>query len=160
MMKKISEIAEAVLLICGSSLPDDVKLAQIRRIAANRINPARVRLEIPFRLPSLNEYVNACRGSAHDGARFKKGIEEQILWEMRGKRELVTGPVIAHFIWYEPNRKRDKDNVAAAKKFILDAFQKGNILPNDGNRNILGFTDSFVYGMGGGVSIELEEAQP
>ena len=36
------------------------------------------------------------------------------------------------FRWIEPNRRRDKDNVAFAKKFILDSLQEVGIIKNDG----------------------------
>lgn len=47
------------------------------------------------------------------------------------------------FRWIEKNRQRDKDNIAFAKKFILDSMQEWGIIPNDGWDQILGFTDEF-----------------
>jgi hypothetical protein len=58
-------------------------------------------------------------------------------------------PLDIHFHWYLPNKKKDPDNIAAAKKFILDGLQ-GNkksktvgFLVNDGWGQIAGFRDSF-----------------
>ena len=65
-------------------------------------------------------------------------------------------PVHVTFVWLEPNHRRDKDNVAFAKKFILDALQKKGVLPNDNNKWISGFTDEFIYGKGEGVIVTLE----
>lgn len=42
-------------------------------------------------------------------------------------------------------RRRDKDNVARAKKYILDRLQVGGYLKNDNNKYISGFVDRFVY---------------
>ncbi|WP_230197975.1 RusA family crossover junction endodeoxyribonuclease [Megasphaera massiliensis] len=47
------------------------------------------------------------------------------------------------FHWVEKNKRRDKDNIAFAKKFILDALQEMGILQNDGWSEILGFSDTF-----------------
>jgi Holliday junction resolvase RusA-like endonuclease len=47
------------------------------------------------------------------------------------------------YTWYEPNRKRDKDNIAFAKKFCQDALVKSGTLANDGWAEIDGFTDTF-----------------
>lgn len=47
------------------------------------------------------------------------------------------------FSWYEKNKRRDKDNVAFAKKFILDAMQEMGILENDGWQQVIGFSDYF-----------------
>ena len=111
--------------------------------------------EIPFRLPGLNEYTDECRKDKYAGNSFKKGVEDDIIKSccFSGK---VTEPVHITFVWKEKNRKRDKDNVAFAKKFILDAMQKKGVLPNDDNRWITGFTDEFVYGEGEGVIVTLE----
>lgn len=47
------------------------------------------------------------------------------------------------FRWFEKNRQRDKDNIAFAKKFILDALQTAKILVNDGWSQIRYFHDEF-----------------
>ena len=35
------------------------------------------------------------------------------------------------FAWYRPDKRTDKDNVAFAKKFVLDALQIVGVIPND-----------------------------
>ena len=112
--------------------------------------------KIPFRLPGLNEFIKACKGNKNHAAAIKRCTERDIALCVRGK---VTEPVHVTFVWLEPNRKRDKDNVAFAKKFILDALQKKGVLPKDNNRWISGFTDEFVYGQGEGVIVTLEPDQ-
>jgi Holliday junction resolvase RusA-like endonuclease len=47
------------------------------------------------------------------------------------------------FRWYEPNKKRDLDNICFAKKFILDALVSNEIIVADGWRCVKGFTDNF-----------------
>ena len=47
------------------------------------------------------------------------------------------------YTWIEQNRKRDKDNIAFAKKFIQDALRLAGILKNDGWAEIAGFSDDF-----------------
>ena len=61
------------------------------------------------------------------------------------------------FVWYESTKRRDKDNVCFAKKFILDALQRARITKGDDNRYLLGFSDEFVYGQGQGVVVEIED---
>lgn len=116
-----------------------------------------MKIEIPFRLPGLNEYVSWNRKNKYAGNSLKQGLERDICLFIRASGvKPVTGPVTIHFTWYEAVRRRDKDNVAFAKKFILDALQKCGVLPNDNNRYLLGFTDSFVYRQGQKVVVELE----
>lgn len=56
---------------------------------------------------------------------------------------VIKEPVKISYVWYEPNKKRDKDNIAFAKKFIQDALVELGVLKNDGWANIVGFTDEF-----------------
>lgn len=103
------------------------------------------KITIVGKLPSLNEYVEACRRNAHCGARLKCNVEAGIIPQL-AKLKKIEKPVHITFIWHEVNKRRDKDNVAAAKKFILDALQKAGKLINDNNDYIAGFTDCFEYG--------------
>ena len=112
-------------------------------------------IRIYGKFPSLNEYVDACRTNPHAGAKMKKEVEQIIALQIV-RMKPITEPVIVHFLWHEKNRRRDKDNVAFAKKFVLDAMQKSGKLPNDNNRYIAGFTDLFEYGSDYGVSVEVE----
>lgn len=114
---------------------------------------------IPFRLPSLNEYINKCRNNKYAGAKFKKDVEDKIMWILNTRHFLIASPVHITFVWHESSQRRDKDNVAFAKKFILDALQKSGRLENDNNKYIAGFTDKFVYDKTDGVQviIDLEE---
>ena len=115
-----------------------------------------ISFKIPFRLPSLNEYIDKCRSNRYGGAAFKKSVENNIIIILNTRHFLIESQVHITFIWHEPNRKRDKDNVAFAKKFILDALQKSGRLKNDNNRYISGFTDSFVYDGTEGVEVIID----
>ena len=115
-----------------------------------------IKFKIDFRLPSLNDYVDWCRGNKYAAAKHKRDIENAIMWTVNTICE-INRPCILHFTWYEQTKRRDKDNVAFAKKFILDALQKSGKLPNDNNRYVLGFSDRFVYKHGDGVLVEIEE---
>lgn len=111
---------------------------------------------IPFRLPSLNEYIDKCRGNRYGGANYKKAVENDIMLILNTRHFLIASPVHITFIWHEPNKRRDKDNVAFAKKFILDALQKSGRLKNDNNKYVSGFTDSFVYDGSEGVEVIID----
>jgi Holliday junction resolvase RusA-like endonuclease len=96
----------------------------------------RVKLVIPHRLPSLNEVIGANRGNKYAGAKLKKQtqtmIEHHIKLQDIGKFEKVRIDID----WYEPNKKRDFDNISSAKKFILDAMVSCGMIPNDGWKNL------------------------
>lgn len=56
----------------------------------------------------------------------------------------IKEPVRITYEFYEPNKRRDLDNIAGvAHKFIQDALVKCHVLENDGWSNIVGFEDHF-----------------
>lgn len=114
--------------------------------------------KIDMKLPSANEYIQVCRTNPYKAAKFKNNLEADIsLFITRLPR--FENPVKIHFHWIESNKKRDLDNVAFAKKFILDALTKSGKLKNDNHKYVIGFTDTFEYGETTGVILEIEEVE-
>lgn len=108
------------------------------------------------KLPALNDYIDACRANKYRGSRLKKSTE-QMIYVQTLELPKITKRVKFKFTWFEETKKRDPDNVAFAKKFILDALQQNGKLQNDNATFVHGFEDHFVYGDGQGVLIEIEE---
>lgn len=112
---------------------------------------------IPHKFPSLNDYIRDCRANRYKGAATKRDAETAT-WLYIRKMPEFKKPVRVSFIWHERTRKRDLDNIAFAKKFILDALVKSGKLENDDPRHVVGFTDDFVHDPAGdGVLITVEE---
>lgn len=107
------------------------------------------KLTIPGILPGLNEYIDAERSykGKYKAASMKKQAQNVIGYmvktQLRGGVRF-TRPVVIHYLWIEPSRRRDKDNVAFAKKFIQDALVEAGVLRNDGWAEIEHFTDDFA----------------
>lgn len=59
------------------------------------------------------------------------------------RKKKLNFPVIVEITWYEKNKRRDPDNVAFAKKFVLDSLVESGTFPGDGQRYVLGFIDHF-----------------
>lgn len=96
-------------------------------------------LEIPFRLPSLNEVNAANRNNRFAGAKLKRETDEALALVIKAAHlKPVQLPCIVHMTFEEPNRRRDVDNVESAKKFILDALVKSGVLQNDTPRYVVG----------------------
>lgn len=104
-----------------------------------------MQLVIEGRLPNLNDYTNACRSKRMAGARMKQETERIITAHIQQQLQGVafTGAVRLSFRWYEPDRRRDLDNICFAKKFILDALVSNGIIKTDSWRGVVGFTDEF-----------------
>ena len=94
-------------------------------------------------MTGLNEYTNACRGNKFQGAMIKAAEGMRVKVQARALKGLKLKRVEVQFKWYEKNKRRDLDNIAFAKKFVLDALQDLNAIENDGWKNIAGFSDSF-----------------
>lgn len=96
-------------------------------------------------LMGMNKYSNAQRTHWTQGARVKKTQTDIVALSARLLEPIpeTAYPLSVIIRWYEPNRKRDPDNIASAKKFILDGLQKAGILKNDGWREISHFVDFF-----------------
>lgn len=110
------------------------------------------------KLPSLNEYIKQINNNRHQGNKFKQEIEELICWYIKlAKIDKVEKTCFVKFIWHEKTRKRDCDNIASAKKFILDALQKCEIIKNDNQKYITGFSDVFIKDDKDFVEVELIE---
>lgn len=101
------------------------------------------------KLPGLNEVINANRTNRYSGAKMKKEIQELIGWHIvkaqnDGNLRPTEKPCEVIFEWHESSARRDCDNIASAKKFILDALQEYGIIKNDNQKYITGFKDVFI----------------
>ena len=105
----------------------------------------RYKLTIPGTLPGLNDYTDMNRKNRYAAAQMKKKTQQLIAYCIMQQLRSVhfEKPVKIAFTWHEPNRKRDKDNIAFAKKFIFDALVESGVIPNDGWKNVDSFSDDF-----------------
>ena len=114
--------------------------------------------EIPLKLPSLNEYIDVCRTNPYKASKFKKDLESTI-GIFISRLPVFERPIKIHFHWVEENKRRDLDNCAFSKKFILDAMVKYQKLLDDNRKIVTAFTDSFSYGKEAKVILEIEEVE-
>ncbi len=104
------------------------------------------KFKIDTKLPSLNEYINACRRNAYSGGNFKKDTDMICsVFIRKAKIPEIKSPVHIRFEWHESTQKRDLDNVAGyGHKTILDALVSCGCLKDDSPKHVKGFTDDFV----------------
>ena len=116
----------------------------------------RVICKIPMKMPSLTEYIRVCRANPYKASKYKREVEDDISIFLT-KLPRFDKPVQIHFHWIEDNKRRDLDNIAFGKKFILDAMVKTGILKDDNRKCVVAFTDSFEYSDEAGVILEIKE---
>lgn len=119
---------------------------------------------INCKLPSLNDWIKANRSNKYQGAKFKQEIEEVIGWSIKQALASKTlhkpkNAVILRFYWHERTKRRDADNIASAKKFILDALVKNGVLIDDGRKYVKGFYDVIIDDKADFVKVELIEME-
>jgi len=102
----------------------------------------------------MNEIVKA-KGrpawSKNSYTNLKKRWTEDVWKHARSKKlPAFPGRVVIEFRWFERDRRRDPDNIAAGRKFILDGLVAAGVLKGDGWRYVQSWTDRFdVEGTGG-----------
>lgn len=93
---------------------------------------------IPGRLPSLNQYISACNRAWFIGESFKKKqmrlIGNCIIASQVPKFEK---PIVAYFRWFEKDKRRDRDNIRSAEKYVMDALKNTNRLKGDNQKWVL-----------------------
>lgn len=117
-------------------------------------------LTIEGNLPNLNDYTRACRSNKFAGAEMKKKAERIITHYIKQQLKDVSikGKARLEFRWYEPNKRRDLDNICFAKKFILDALVNNEIIFADSWKGVVGFTDEFFIDKANPrIEVDIEE---
>lgn len=90
---------------------------------------------------------------------MKKKAERIITYYIKQQLDIsIKGTVKVAFRWYEPNKRRDLDNICFAKKFILDALVNNQIIEADGWKGVVGFTDKFYIDKNNPrIEVDIEE---
>ena len=110
------------------------------------VNSLHKHFTIQGTLPSLNEYLAACGKNPQVGARLKSKAKFAVNLCIRSqlKRWHTDNPIIIHYKIYEPNMKRDHDNVfCMISKTVQDSLQECGVIDNDGWKNVVNFTHDF-----------------
>lgn len=93
---------------------------------------------IKGRLDGLNEYTKFNRSNKYLGSKIKKNNEKVVILAIKqaNLKKICKYPVEIIINWYEPNNRRDIDNVTFAIKFILDSLVKTGILIDDSRKYV------------------------
>jgi Holliday junction resolvase RusA-like endonuclease len=94
----------------------------------------------------MNEVVGLARTNRFAAASSKKSETSYVAMEVRrqmGRVPLIAGRCEYAFEWHCKDTRKDPDNIASAKKAILDGLQEAGLIPDDSWRYVAGFSDSF-----------------
>ena len=100
-----------------------------------------MKFEIPGRLPGFNDIIDAAKRNPHEYARMKETYTAMVAWLAK---KLPSYEKVALVItWYEPDHRRDPDNIMAGQKFILDGLVAAGTIPNDSQKYVRGIMHRF-----------------
>lgn len=95
-------------------------------------------------LPSLNQVISAAKDHRSRYAKLKREATHLVALECRAQKlRPVASCVRVACTWYAKDKRTDPDNLASAKKMILDGMTKAGVLPDDSWRWIRSFSDDF-----------------
>lgn len=122
---------------------------------------ATYKVTIPGRFPSLNEFIEANRTHKQKGNNMKQKSQHEISLCIMHQlhRVNIDKPIKIKYTFYEPNKKRDLDNISGYfHKVFQDALVGCRVIHNDSWHYIVGFSDEFfVDNKAPRIEVELKE---
>ncbi len=111
--------------------------------------PVNMSVDIPIGLPGLNEQIRAAsviyakKGSQRrtEYTEMKHFFTERVAAELRAQGCIPDKPynmIKVAFEWFEPQKRRDPDNIRAAAKFVMDGLVWTGIIKNDNLTHVRG----------------------
>ena len=94
------------------------------------------KLIIPGELPGLNEIIAISKEHWAKYAEEKHNRTEEIAYLAKSQIKRKYKKVDLTFTWYCENRRRDKDNIIAGQKFVIDGLVQAGVIENDGWKQI------------------------
>ena len=94
------------------------------------------------KLPGLNDYTKANRSNKYLANKMKQDIQKTICKyivfgvSMKDLEKVDRYPIGLTIKWYEPNNKRDIDNITFGTKFILDSMVCMGIIEDDSRKYV------------------------
>lgn len=118
-----------------------------------------MKLVIPLPLIDLNTYIRVERGHWSKAAKAKKECTNICkIHSLKAKNEglEIPTPFKATFEWYVKDKRKDLDNIAFQKKFILDGMIEAGLIENDGYKQHRQSEDIYLIDKNERVEIEFE----
>lgn len=103
------------------------------------------RVSIRGKFPSMNDFIAASR-SPYGGNNMKRQSQKIIKEHLKAQigSEYINRPIKLHYHFYEPNKKRDKDNISGYfHKVFQDSLVELGIIKDDKWDYIIGYRDDF-----------------
>lgn len=100
-----------------------------------------MKLVIPVTLPSMNEIIDAAKGHWNNYRELKQQYTNIVAFNAKHIPKIHCADLT--ITWYCKDKRKDKDNIMAGTKFILDGLQQSGRIKNDGWKQIRDITHRF-----------------
>lgn len=97
---------------------------------------------VPGEFPTFNKVLNLSKGHWSHYHKKKKNLTS-LVKGIIGNPSFTHERVRAHFKWYRKTNRADPDNIAFAKKYVIDGIVKSGLLAEDRWDNIIKLEDEF-----------------
>lgn len=97
----------------------------------------RCTVTVEGRMPSLNDYISAERANRYKAAAMKKRETARVrAAAMQQRAPRFERRVTVRTTFYEPDMRRDADNVGFARKFVLDGLVAAGVIKDDSRKYV------------------------
>ena len=90
----------------------------------------------------MNQIIKVSKIHYGAYAKMKRDNTKMVKWAAKGLPKLER--IDLNIKWICRNKRKDKDNIAAGTKFILDGLVEAGVINNDGWKEIGNITHSFA----------------
>ena len=91
---------------------------------------------IPGELPDLNQIISASKDHWGSYSSLKKANTQLVAFCTKQATKRRYKKIDLDITWYCKDKRKDKDNIMAGTKFILDGLVQAGVIQNDGWANI------------------------
>lgn len=99
------------------------------------------KLTIPGTFPGMNDIISEARKhyrASHKQKRFYTELTGK--YAKYSKIPKFPGKVKIHIVFCDPNRRRDRDNIYAGAKFVLDGLVEAGVILDDNQKTLIDLT--------------------
>lgn len=91
---------------------------------------------IPGELPDMNQIISASKDHWGSYSSLKKANTQLVAFCTKRDTKRKYNKIDLEITWYCKDRRKDKDNIMAGTKFILDGLVAAGTIKNDGWANV------------------------
>jgi Holliday junction resolvase RusA-like endonuclease len=128
-------------VICGDCIPEGRQVCPTCELTRPKelvqiMSKKTDTVVIPGELPDLNQIIDASKNHWGSYSSLKKANTQLVAFCTKQATKRRYKKIDLDITWYCKNKRKDKDNIMAGTKFILDGLVLAGIITNDGWSNV------------------------